>query len=220
MAQIRAALFDLDGTLVDSLPTIADAMAEAVRLHGLDADPQEIIPQIGAPMNILVEEIYGVSRELADEINSDYLRIYHGDYIERTPPNPGAGELLEGLHTSGIALGIVTNKNEEGGRRMATIQRWTDLFTVINGRDTAAHPKPHPEAALHALRALGVDPAHAAFVGDTEFDMNCARDAGIAVIIGLVGARNEEQLRARGATHVIRHLSEVTEILGAVEVVP
>jgi phosphoglycolate phosphatase len=217
---IRGALFDLDGTLVDSLPTIADAMTEAVRLHGLDADPQEIIPLIGAPMNILVEEIYGVSREVADLINADYLRIYHGDYIERTPPNPGAGDLLRRLHSDGVTLGIVTNKNEEGGRRMVAIQGWDDYFQVVAGRDSAAHPKPHPEAALAALRRLDIAPTDAAFVGDTEFDMNCARDAGLAIVIGLIGARSGDQLQGGGATHVIHHLSEVAGIIGAVEATP
>ncbi|MEX2032399.1 MAG: HAD hydrolase-like protein, partial [Dehalococcoidia bacterium] len=124
MAGLRAALFDLDGSLVDSLPTIAEAMTDAVRLHGLDANPQEIIPLIGAPMNLLVEQIYGVSGEVANQINADYLRIYHGDYIGRTSPNPGAGALLHALHRNGMALGIVTNKNAEGGRRMVAIQRW------------------------------------------------------------------------------------------------
>jgi phosphoglycolate phosphatase len=216
MPVIRAALFDLDGTLVDSLPTIAEAMTEAVRLHGLDANPQEIIPLIGAPMNLLVEQIYGVSGEVADQINADYLRIYHGDYIDRTPPNPGAGTLLHGLHRAGMTLGIVTNKNEEGGRRMVAIQRWGDYFQVVAGRDSAAHPKPHPEAALAALRRLDVPREEAAFVGDTEFDMNCGRDAGLAVVIGLVGARSAEHLRDSGATHVIHHLSEVAAIVGGV----
>ncbi len=217
--QVRAALFDLDGTLVDSLPTIAEAMAEAVRLNGLLADPAEILPLIGAPMNILVEEIYGVPREVADRINADYLRLYHGGYIQRTPPNPGAEPLLRGLAERGISLAVVTNKNEEGGRMMVALQGWDDLFGVVSGRDTAA-PKPHPEAALSALRRLDVPVDAAALVGDTEFDMNCGRAAGLPVVVGLVGSRSAERLLAEGATHVVDHLDQVAPILAGAEVRP
>ena len=83
--RVKAVLFDLDGTLVDSLPTIAEAMAEAARMHRLDASAEQIVPFIGAPMNILVEEIYGVSPELANAVNEDYVRVYHGGYVQQTP---------------------------------------------------------------------------------------------------------------------------------------
>ncbi len=217
--RVKAVLFDLDGTLVDSLPTIAEAMAEAARLHGLDATAEQIIPFIGAPMNILVEEIYGVSEEVANAVNEDYVRLYHADYIQRTPPHDGAGALLEALRAAGVRLAVVTNKRDEGAHLMTGIQGWNRHFEVIHGRESGA-PKPLPEAAHAALRKLGVAPSDAAFVGDTEFDMICARDAGVAVIIGLVGSRDAEHLRADGATHIVHSLTEVAPLLLAAEVTP
>lgn len=214
---VRAALFDLDGTLVDSLPTIAQAMAEAVGLHGFHAEPQDIVPLIGAPMDVLVQELFGVSAEVATQVNADYLRIYEGGFIQRTPAHEGADALLRRLHASGVRLAAVTNKRDRGAHLMVEAQRWGDLFEVVHGREAGA-AKPDPEAALAALRRLGVPPAEAAFIGDTEFDMNCGRDAGLAVVIGLVGSRSEERLRAEGATHVVRHLDEVAPILIASEV--
>ncbi len=218
-ARVKAALFDLDGTLVDSLPTIADAMAEAARMHGLAATADQIIPYIGAPMNILVEEIYGVSPEVANAVNEDYVRVYHSQFIGLTPPNPGAGALLEALGAAGVRMAIVTNKRDEGAHLMTDIQGWLHHFEVVHGRESGA-PKPLPEAALAALRKLGISPAEAAFIGDTEFDMNCARDAGVAVVVGLVGSRDADRLRAEGATHIVHSLDEVATLLLAAEVAP
>ena len=216
---VKAVLFDLDGTLVDSLPTIAEAMAEAARMHGLDASAEQIVPFIGAPMNILVEEIYGVSPELANAVNEDYVRVYHGGYVQQTPAHEGAGALLDALRGAGVQLAVVTNKRDEGAHLMTEIQGWTDHFEVVHGRESGA-PKPEAEAAHAALRKLNVAPSDAAFVGDTEFDMNCARDAGVVVVIGLVGSRDADRLRAEGATHIVHSLAEVAPLLLAAEVAP
>ncbi len=212
---VEAVLFDLDGTLVDSLPTIASAMAQAARMHGLEADAQQIVPLIGAPMNILVEELFGVSSDVANAVNEDYLRLYHSIHLPETPSHAGATELLDALAGAGMRLAIVTNKRDEGARLMTQLMGWIDRFDVIHGRDSGAS-KPDPEAALGVLRKLQVSPSAAAFVGDTEFDMNCGRDAGLAAVIGIVGSRDEDRLRAEGATHVVRTLGEVaTVLLGA-----
>lgn len=219
LGHLKAVLFDLDGTLVDSLPTIAEAMAEAARLHGLDADPEEIIPRIGAPMDILVEELYGVSPEAADAVNDDYIRLYESTFIQRTPTLPGATALLEALRAAGLRLAVVTNKRDEGARLMTEVVGWTGMFEVVHGRDSGA-PKPEPEAALAVLRKMGLEPSEAAFVGDTEFDMNCGRDAGLAAVIGLVGSRSAEHLRQHGATHLVHALSEVAPLLLGTGVTP
>jgi phosphoglycolate phosphatase len=168
-------------------------------------------------MNILVEELYGVSPDVANLVNDEYLRLYHTGYIQKTPAHDGAGALLEALHEAGLRLAVVTNKRDEGARLMTEIQGWRHLFEVVHGRESGA-PKPEPEAALAALRVLGVPPSEAAFVGDTEFDMNCGRDAGLPFVIGLVGSRDAEKLRAEGATHIVHSLSEVAPILLGAEV--
>lgn len=208
----RAALFDLDGTLVDSLPTIAEAMSAALRLHGHEVSPASIVPLVGPPMNVMARDIARVTEAAAEAINADYLRIYHDDYIGQTPPRDGADALLRRLQADGITLAILTNKVEDGAHRMLAVQGWTERFAFVAGRDTS-EPKPHPEAALHVLRALGIPPREAAIVGDTEFDMRCGRAAGLGMTIGITGARSVADLRASGATHVVHHLDEVVGIL-------
>lgn len=211
--RVRAALFDLDGTLVDSLETIAEATVEAFARHGHRVTSADIIPRIGPPMEVVAREVTGVGLDESQAMYTTYQDLYYTEYIQRTPAHEGAHDLVEAMGAAGIALAVVTNKNEYGGRLMVTVQGWDGRFRSIVGRDTASHYKPHPAPALYALQALGVGPTEAAFVGDTEADMLCARDAGLAYVIGITGARTSDVLLASGATHVVDSLAEVHSIL-------
>jgi HAD superfamily hydrolase (TIGR01549 family) len=210
---VDAVLFDLDGTLVDSHHTIAEAMVAALRTFGYEIDVPTLIPMIGPPMEVLARDL-GAPADEAVRINEEYLRLYHHGYVQQTPEHEGATALLERLADAGIALGVVTNKVEEGARMVLDVENWTARFGVVVGRDTPnAAAKPSPEAALHALRILGVAPARAAFVGDTEFDVRCARAAGIAHVIALDTNRDPAFLRAEGATHLVHTLAEIGPLL-------
>jgi phosphoglycolate phosphatase len=210
---VRAALFDLDGTLVDSLETIAAATVEAFARHGYRVNADEINPRIGPPMEVIARELAGAAPDEAQAMYETYQDLYYTEYIQRTPPHVGAQALLNAMCDAGVALAIVTNKNEYGGRLMVKVQGWDGRFGSIVGRDSASHYKPHPAPALHALRELGVAPADAAFVGDTEADMACARDAGMRYVIGMTGAHTADVLLASGATHVADALAEVGALL-------
>lgn len=210
---VDAVLFDLDGTLVDSLQTIAEAMVVALRSFGYEMDVARLIPLIGPPMEVLARDL-GAPPEEAVRINAEYLRLYHDGYVQRTPETTGASALLDRLAAAGIALGVVTNKVEQGARLVLDAEGWASRFGVVVGRDTPnAAAKPAPEAAWHALRVLGVPPERAAFVGDTEFDMRCAQAAGIAHVIALTGSRDGDFLRAEGATHLVHSLEAVGALL-------
>lgn len=211
--RVRGALFDLDGTLVDSLPTIAEAAVEAFTRHGHPVTAADIIPRIGPPMEVLAHEVTGAPPDECRAIYVSYQDLYYGEYIQRTPPHEGAYDLLNTLDSAGVGLAIVTNKNEFGARLMVTVQGWDGRFGSIVGRDTTPHYKPHPAPALHALQTLGVEPGEAAFVGDTEADMSCARDARIRYVVGVTGNRTPDALRAAGATHLVDTLGEAGTLL-------
>ena len=211
--QPQAVLFDLDGTLVDSLPTIGAAMSAALKEFGHHIDVATIIPQIGAPMPVLAAELTGASEDEAEQINERYLSLYYDDFIQATKPFDGATELLDRLRSAGVALGVVTNKNEHGAHMMVDIQGWKPTFDVVVGRDTTARPKPWPDGTLHGLHVLGATPEQAALVGDTEFDMGAGRDARLRYNLGMLGARDEARLREAGATHVFEGLRAVGDLL-------
>ena len=217
---VDAVLFDLDGTLVDSHQTIAEAMVAALRTFGHEIEVSTLIPLIGPPMDALARNL-GASSEEAVQINDEYLRLYHHGYIQQTPEHDGASALLERLSAAGIALGVVTNKVEEGARMVVDIEGWGAYFGVVVGRDTPnAAAKPLPLAALHALSILDVSPERAAFIGDTEFDAACGRAAGIRYVIALDTNRDAAFLRAEGATHIIHTLEEVGPLVLGTGVAP
>lgn len=210
---VDGVIFDLDGTLVESLPTIALAMQEALAAYGIEKTIAEVYPIIGPPIETMAVQL-GASPEDARLIGVEYRRRYDEQYIQRTEPCAGARELLDDLDAAGIPYAIVTNKREYSGLQMLDVMGWRTRVRALAGRDTeGAGEKPDPAAARFGLRALGIEASRAAFVGDTEFDMRCGRDAGIAFVIGVLGARSAEQLRAEGATHVATSLDAVGEIL-------
>lgn len=209
----RAALFDLDGTLVDSLPTIGAAMAATLKEFGHEFSADEIIPRIGAPMHVLAAELTGVSSDQADEMYDRYVSLYLDQFMATTQPFEGASELLNRLQDAGVALGVVTNKNQQGADMMVELQGWEPFFDVVVSRETTDRPKPWPDGTLHALQALGATPDEAALVGDTEFDAGAGRDAGLRYNLGMIGARDEARLREAGATHVFSSLAEVGDLL-------
>src|SRR3546814_1261305 len=102
-------------------------MAEAARLHGLQAEPEKIIPFIGAPMNILVAELYGVSPDAANAVSAEYMRLYEASYIQRTPPLPGARALLDALRAAGLRLAVVPNNRDEGAPLLTEVEGCPDL---------------------------------------------------------------------------------------------
>ena len=208
-----AALFDLDGTLVDSMPSIARAMKETLAEFGYLVSTDAIMPLIGAPMESVVTKLTGVAESTANQIYERYLTVYYDDMIQTTQPFASAEKLLERLHDAGIPLAVVTNKSEHGGKLMVKIQGWEKYFNVIVGRDSAARPKPWPDGVLHALGAFRVPPQRSAIVGDTEFDMQAGREALLHYRIGITGSRTVDELSKAGATHIIDDLEAVGDIL-------
>ncbi|MEX2230118.1 MAG: HAD family hydrolase [Dehalococcoidia bacterium] len=209
----RAVIFDLDGTLVDSLESVAAAMARALSEHGFAIETAAVVPLIGPPMELLVEQVTGWTPEVAQRVNEDFARLYYSEYVAHSRPMAGAAVLLDRLAAAGIPLAVLTNKVESGGQRMLEVLGWRDRFTVLAGRDTLPRPKPAPDGARYILDRLHVYASAGAIVGDTEFDICCGRDAGLAYVVGIVGERSAAQLRAAGATHVARTLDEVGAIL-------
>ncbi len=212
---IRAVLFDLDGTLADSEPLIARAVVESAGVSGHALRPQQVTEALGPPMTVLLRSLLPIGEEEAQRIYDDYQERYNGRFVPQTQPLPGAPELLASLHGRDVAMAIVTNKNELGGKTLVEALGWTAWFPVVVGMNTAAKAKPAPEPALYALEALGLPPEAAAFVGDSEADMGCGHAAGLPVVIGIAGLGERAALAAAGATHVVDGLAEVAALLGA-----
>lgn len=206
-------IFDLDGTLADTEPLVIGCMLEAIGAAGLPVSQERLLDFIGPPLPIMLHQMYEISEDDAQRVYRDYLRRYAADYLPRTRPLPGAQELLDALREARVPLALVTNKREDAGRKSIEVLGWTDRFIAIIGADTTIAAKPDPAPIRHALGFLGARPGEAAIVGDTESDMGAGANAGLAAAIGLVGVRNADFLRQRGATATADSLDEVRGLL-------
>ena len=213
---VRVALFDLDGTLADSDPLIAAAVVESCAQFGYRVTPQEVLPCIGPPMVVMLQQLLSIGPEQAQTIGRDYRDRYLDRFVARTPPLPGATALLDGLRARGVPLAVVTNKYEDAAHALVDALGWERRFDVVVGLDTAGRGKPAPDPVLHALRALHARPDEAVFAGDSPADMGAGRAAGTRAVIGRAGRIAAAALSEAGATHVVDDLGGVAALLADV----
>jgi len=179
-SHLRAVLFDLDGTLIDSAADLA-AAANAMRAdRGLAMLPlAQYRPHGGSGARGMLGQAFGVApgQPSYDELKHEFLDRYEGLMFDSTRPFAGIEAELAGLTRAGLAWGIVTNKAE---RFALPLARALSLGAgAIVGGDTTGHTKPHPAPLLEAARRLGVEPECCLYVGDDERDILAGRAAGM-----------------------------------------
>lgn len=187
---IRAVLFDLDGTLIDSAPDLG-AAADLMRTgRGLPSLPLELYrPMAGAGARGMLHVAFDMSPEHKDyeAHKEEFFVHYEACLTQRTQAFSGVGELLDVLRGHGFLWGVVTNKSQ---RFTLPLTRAMPLFntasTIISG-DTTPHAKPHPEPLLEAARRLNLPPAVCVYVGDDERDIAAGRAAGMFTVAARYG---------------------------------
>jgi len=190
LAHVRAVLFDLDGTLIDSAPDLAGA-ANEMRLHrGLEPLPYDMLrPMVGAGARGMVGVALQVAPGHADYelLRTEFLDRYELRMLRLTAVFESVQPVLHALRTVGMPWGVVTNKAE---RFALPVTRALGLFeqaAAVIGGDTTPHTKPHPAPLLEAARRLGVAPELCAYVGDDERDVQAGRAAGMATVAAAWG---------------------------------
>jgi phosphoglycolate phosphatase len=217
----RLAIFDCDGTLVDSGATIYAALAETLTLHGIAVPDARVcrrvigmslVEAIGA----LTPDLSGGDHfELAETYKSCFLRARSEGRVEE-PLFDGVLELLDRLESDGWRLAVATGKSDRGLKSCLDSHGIHARFVSLQTSDR--HPsKPHPSMALQAIADAGADPAASIVVGDTSFDMGMAVAAGAAGIGAAWGYHEAEDLLAAGAIGVAETPLGVLEIIPAME---
>jgi HAD superfamily hydrolase (TIGR01509 family) len=209
-----AALFDLDGTLVDSERLAIEALLAAATHHGHALSREAIERRPGAHFAALLVDELRIDLAEATAICSTYDAIFLEVAVPKVEPLPGADALLNALARAGAGLGIVTNKPRVLVEPVLRALSWDRVFTAVIPHGATPENKPSPMPALAALRMLATQPANAVFIGDTESDMLCGSAAGLRAVIAVDGSRPRESLRSAGASHLCASLWEVGEVLG------
>jgi pyrophosphatase PpaX len=208
-----ALLFDLDGTLVDSIELILNSARHAfVGFAGRVPSDDEWRAGIGRPLLTVLREHAGDDAE-AERLLARYreYQLEHHDRLMRA--YPGIVDALQGFAAAGHPLGIVTSKADWLARKALELVGLNDLFSVVVGCDSCVNHKPHPEPVERALALLGVGPGDAMFFGDSAHDVESGRAAGVYTVGVAWGAFTRAELEAARADVVIDAVSELSTVV-------
>lgn len=210
-------IFDLDGTLLDTLEDIADAMNETLAEMGYPTHPV-------ADYNHFVGD--GVEKQAARvlpepdrydaAIQADCVNRMHKRYRGRhvkTKPYPGIVALLSELVDQGKTLAVLSNKPHEFTLQAVAYYFDITLFKEVVGAKEHEPKKPHPKPLIDIMAALGVTRDQVLFVGDTNTDMKCAANARVNSVGVTWGFRNREELEQNGASYVVESSQELRKLL-------
>ena len=188
-------LFDLDGTLIDSVQLILDSYHHTLKVHGIPArSDEDWLRGVGTPLRAQFAEWNdgsGILEELVATYR-DYNLAHHDSMVT---VYDGVPEMLRAVRADGCRTALVTSKNRQGALRGLDLTGLTPYIEVLVCADDVVHPKPHPEPVLKALELLGAGPERAMFFGDSVHDMNSGRAAGVktaAVLWGPFGRADLE----------------------------
>ena len=215
----RLAIFDCDGTLVDSQINICLAMEDCFARAGLAAPCRERARRVVGLS--LVEAMRAMLPEADPEFHvtlaEDYKLAFHrlrGQGLVDEPLYEGVADLIDALDTDGWLLGIATGKSDRGLGLCLAHHGLSRRFVTLQTADR--HPsKPHPSMVEQAMADAGAAPGTTIMIGDTSFDMAMARAAGVTAIGVAWGYHEPRELRDAGAHHVADHPSDILELIKA-----
>lgn len=213
-APITHMIFDLDGTLLNTLDDLAAAGNYVCGLHGWPTfTTDQYRYKVGNGMSKLVE------RFMPAEFMGDALmharalaefRTYYDEHkTDRTSPYPGIMEALDELRAMGVELAVLTNKDHAAAVPLVERFFGTSRFSLVQGRVDAFLPKPTAPITRHVLAQLEADPAGALYIGDSDVDVQCGHNAGMRAIGVSWGFRGRSELEAAGADAVIDEPGEL-----------
>lgn len=215
MPKYTTILFDLDGTLLDTLSDLAAATNHALRMHHLpQRTSDEVRTFVGNGVRKLMERAVpaGTDTALFEEVFATFRAYYLEHCHDFTCPYAGIMELVNALHAMGIKMGIVSNKWHTAVSPLSQ-QFFPGLMSVAIGESETTPRKPCPDGVLAAMHQLGVSKAETLYVGDSDIDLLTAQNAGVDCVSVLWGFRDESFLRAHGATHCIHTPNELLTLL-------
>lgn len=214
---VQAVLFDMDGTVLDTLTDLATAANAALRHFGMPAVSREkVCASLGNGAAHLIGCCVpeGTDEALTRAVLAWYQPWYDAHCRIETRPYPGIPELIARLRARGVRQAIISNKGDAAVQELAA-EFFPGLLETAVGESATVRRKPDPDAVLAAASRMGVAVADCVYIGDTEVDLATARNAGMACIAVSWGFRTEEQLREAGAGTIVHSVGELEAVLTA-----
>ena len=211
----KTVIFDLDGTLLDSIEDIASSMNKVLESLQLPTHKIEDYKYfVGGGVDILVENaLSDQSKEIKDEVTKRFKIEYDGKLHSKTLPYDGIYELLDELKKLDINLAVLSNKPHEFTVSYVNHFFKNYDFKEVHGQKEDVPKKPDPKAAIDIVKCLNSSCENSYFVGDTKIDMQTAKSANMTAIGVLWGFRDEKELRDFGADFIVSNPLEILEIL-------
>jgi pyrophosphatase PpaX len=209
MQPLRTVLFDLDGTLIDSVRLILDSYHHTLAAHGLPPrSDDDWLRGVGTPLTVQFAE-WRDERGTVEALIATYREYNLKHHDRMVTVYPGVVEVVARLKAAGIATGLVTSKNRSGAVRGLTLAKLESLMDVLVCADEVTNPKPHPEPVETAVRLLGAERAATVYVGDSIHDMQSGRAAGVRTAAALWGPFGRGHLEGAGPDYWLERPKDV-----------
>ncbi len=211
----EAIVFDLDGTLLNTIEDIRDSMNRALVQFGLPTyEADRYCYFVGGGVKILAEQAVGEENiQLAPQVAQLYQADYGKNSANLTRPYEGVPELLKGLNAKNVPVAVLSNKPHKDTLKVIAHYFPDVKFACIRGQVEGMHPKPDPAGAFAIAKELNVTPANCLYAGDTIVDMACANAAGMKAIGVTWGFRKRDELERGNATYIVDRPQEILELI-------
>lgn len=215
---IKAAIWDLDGTLLNTLDDLAQSTNAALEANGLpERTTDEVRAFVGNGVHKLIERAVGEPGEAHPKFQDvlDCFVAHYGVHSkDQTRPYDGVMEVLDALLAQGVKHAIVSNKVDFAVKALSRDYFGERMVSAV-GDDPSRRRKPAPDSVWEAMRQMGVTQEECIYIGDSDVDVITARNAGIPCIAVTWGFRSEESLIAAGAQHIARKPEDILRIIAA-----
>ena len=217
---IKACIFDLDGTLTDTIRTLAYFVNAETAKHGMPPAPAENFKQFaGNGARMLIRRVlayHGVTDSaLEDTILKDYNAAYDADFLYLCTLYDGIAEMITVLHKQGVQLAVLSNKPHPTTQKIIKAFFDAGVFSVVLGQRDNVPLKPDPAGVFEILDLLHRKKEECLYIGDTAVDIQTGTRAGLATVGVLWGFRDRAELEGAGATHIIAKPSELLPLVSA-----
>lgn len=214
---IRFIIFDLDGTLLNTIGDLAASTNHALRQHGFPEHGLSEYPYfVGNGITKLIER--ALPQEQRDEntilqVRQEFVEYYQQHKTDLTRPYPGIPELLQELKHRGFLLAVASNKYQQGTTELVRYYFGTSLFSIVAGQREGIPVKPDPTIIHNLLTEAGVPKTESLYIGDSGVDMQTAVNSGLACVGVTWGFRSRHELESNGANHIATHPQDILQVI-------